>query len=51
METRGILRPAGVDQLFRLERRPPLADLAGLIDDHWLVSWDLRERDDYEARA
>lgn len=26
---------------FRLDRAPPADDLAGLVERHWLVSWDL----------
>lgn len=39
-DTRGILNPDGAR--FRLARRPPAADLAGFVEHHWLVSWDLR---------
>jgi AraC-like DNA-binding protein len=35
----GILGVRGVD--FRLDRVPAAADLAGLVERHWLVSWDL----------
>ncbi|MGI8802097.1 MAG: helix-turn-helix domain-containing protein [Solirubrobacteraceae bacterium] len=38
MDTRGILRPAAIDDIFLFERRPPPPDLAHLVDDHWLVS-------------
>jgi AraC-like DNA-binding protein len=37
----GILGVRGVD--FRLDRAPAAADLAGLVERHWLVSWDLPE--------
>ncbi|HWM02175.1 MAG TPA: helix-turn-helix domain-containing protein [Actinophytocola sp.] len=35
----GLLGVRDVD--FRLERVPAAADLAGLVERHWLVSWDL----------
>ncbi|OLF19014.1 helix-turn-helix domain-containing protein [Actinophytocola xanthii] len=35
----GVLGVRGED--FRLERVPPSADLADLVERHWLVSWDL----------
>lgn len=37
----GILGVRDVD--FRLERVPAAADLAALVERHWLVSWDLPE--------
>jgi AraC-like DNA-binding protein len=35
----GLLGVRGVD--FRLDRAPASADLADLVERHWLVSWDL----------
>ena len=37
----GLLGVRGVD--FRLDRAPASADLAELVERHWLVSWDLPE--------
>jgi AraC-like DNA-binding protein len=37
----GILGVRDVD--FRLDRAPASAELAGLVERHWLVSWDLPE--------
>ncbi|MDQ6775825.1 MAG: helix-turn-helix domain-containing protein [Actinomycetota bacterium] len=51
MDTRGILRPAAVDTVFRLERRPPPRDLERFIDGHWIVSWDLRGREPYRSEV
>lgn len=51
MEARGVLRPAALGPVFRLERRAPPADLAHLVDDHWIVSWDLRGRYPYRAEV
>jgi AraC-like DNA-binding protein len=51
MDTRWILRPAALDNAFRLERRPPPSDLERFIDGHWLVSWDLRGRAPYRSEV
>ena len=37
----GLLGVRGVD--FRLDRVPASADLADLVERHWLVTWDLPE--------
>lgn len=50
-EPRGILRPAAVGQVFTLERPAPPPDLAGVIDHHWIVGWDLRGRDPYRSEV
>jgi AraC-like DNA-binding protein len=50
-DTRGILRPAAVDRLFSLERPAPPADLAHLVDHHWVVSWDLRGRPPFASEV
>jgi AraC-like DNA-binding protein len=42
-DTRGILRPDAVGTRFALDRRPPSADLADVVEHHWHVSWDLPE--------
>lgn len=47
--TRGILHPDAVGDVFSLERRSPPDDLAHLVDSHWLVTWDLRGRDPYSS--
>jgi AraC-like DNA-binding protein len=49
MNTRGILRPGAVGDIFTLERRAPPRDLAGFIDSHWLVRWDRRGLPVYES--
>lgn len=49
MNTRGILRPSAVGEMFTLERRAPPRDLAALIDSHWLVAWDRRGLPSYES--
>jgi AraC-like DNA-binding protein len=40
---RGILNPEAARRHFRLERIPPSADLAHLVERHWIVEWDLDE--------
>jgi AraC-like DNA-binding protein len=42
--TRGILGPDVVGRVFTLRRSPPAADLAHLIERHWVVRWDLGDR-------
>jgi AraC-like DNA-binding protein len=42
--TRGILGPDAVGRVFSLRRAPPAADLAHLIERHWVVRWDLGDR-------
>jgi len=42
--TRGILRPEAIGRVFSLRRTPPAADLAHLIERHWVVRWDLGDR-------
>ena len=44
-DTRGILNPAA--GRFRLARPRPAPDLAGFVEQFWLVSWDLRGREPY----
>jgi AraC-like DNA-binding protein len=38
---RGILNPDAARRHFRLTRLPPSADLAALVERHWIVEWDL----------
>src|SRR3954468_16550805 len=45
--TYGILRPEAVGRVFSLRRTPPADDLAHLVERHWVVSWDLRDRPPY----
>ncbi len=35
---------------FRLARRHPSPDLAGVIDRHWVVRWDLRGRESFDQQ-
>ena len=43
VDTRGILRPEEARRHYRLTRAAPSADLAHLIERHWMVEWDLTE--------
>jgi AraC-like DNA-binding protein len=36
-----VLRAAAGDRPFRLARRPPVAELAGIVDHFWSVEWSL----------
>lgn len=38
---RGILRRRTADERFRIDRRAPSADLAGLVAYLWILTWDL----------
>jgi AraC-like DNA-binding protein len=40
---RGILDPEAARRHFRLTRYAPSADLAHLVERHWVVEWDLEE--------
>src|SRR4051794_1028441 len=42
--THGILGPDVVGRVFTLRRSAPAADLAHLIERHWVVRWDLGDR-------
>jgi AraC-like DNA-binding protein len=42
--TRGILGPDAIGRVFSLRRSPPAADLAHLVERHWVVRWDLGDR-------
>jgi AraC-like DNA-binding protein len=42
--TRGILGPEAIGRVFTLRRSAPAADLAHLVERHWVVQWDLGDR-------
>jgi Helix-turn-helix domain len=46
-EPRGILNPRAGAGAFALERPLPSADLAALVEHHWIVRWDLRGREPF----
>ena len=43
-DSRGIVAPDAGLQRFRLDRFPPSAGVARLVDRYWVVTWDLRGR-------
>jgi AraC-like DNA-binding protein len=43
LDQRGIVNPVEARRHYRLTRVPPSADLAHLIERHWMVEWDLTE--------
>jgi AraC-like DNA-binding protein len=43
-DSRGILQPEEGAAHFELTRSAPSSDLAGVIDRHWVVRWDLHGR-------
>jgi len=45
---RGILEPEAGLRHFSLERRRPSPDLAGHVERHWIVRWDLRGSPPFE---
>ena len=51
LPARGILGGPDEQRPFRLVRRPASPALASLVDFYWIVTWDLRGRDPYEARV
>ncbi len=40
----GILNPGAAPSHFSLTRHTPAADLADLVERHWIIRWDLRGR-------
>jgi AraC-like DNA-binding protein len=38
-----ILRPSGAERAFTVDRIPPGEELAGLVDYHWYVGWQVEE--------
>ncbi|MBX5440575.1 MAG: helix-turn-helix transcriptional regulator [Solirubrobacteraceae bacterium] len=44
----GILEPQAGLQRFSLQRRRPSPDLAGYVERHWIVRWDLRGSPPFE---
>jgi AraC-like DNA-binding protein len=49
--TRGILGPEAIGRVFSLRRSPPAADLAHLVERHWVVRWDLGDRPPYRQEV
>ena len=48
-ETRGILSPGAIPEVFRIERLAPSDDLADLVAVHWRVAWDLPAGQEHES--
>ena len=46
-DTRGILNPQQGASHFMLTRHAPAPEVAGRVERHWIVSWDLRGRSPY----
>jgi AraC-like DNA-binding protein len=50
-DTRGIVHPSAVGPVFSLQRRPPPPDLACVIENHWIVAWELGPTDTYASEV
>ncbi len=48
---KGVVDPLAFRQRFRLNRYQPCAALAGVLDHHWIVEWDLRGQPAYTQRT
>lgn len=48
---KGVVGPRAALQRFRLNRYYPCAALAGVLDHHWIVEWDLRDQPPYVQRT
>ncbi|WP_175722988.1 AraC family transcriptional regulator [Burkholderia ambifaria] len=48
---KGVVSPKAFHQSFRLNRYYPCAELAGVLDHHWVVEWDLRDQPPYVQRT
>jgi AraC-like DNA-binding protein len=44
---RGIIDPREGFRHFRLDQRDPAPDLAAFVEQHWIVEWDLADRDPF----
>jgi AraC-like DNA-binding protein len=44
---RGVLDPVAARARFSLTLHPPSPELAGVVDRHWVVRWDLHGREPY----
>ena len=51
VSTRGILGPDAIGRVFSLRRALPAADLAHLVERHWVVRWDLGDRPPYRQEV
>lgn len=48
---KGVVDPLAFRQRFRLNRYQPSAALAGVLDHHWIVEWDLRGQPPFTQRT
>ena len=48
---KGAVGPNAFKQRFRLNRHYPRAELAGVLDHHWIVEWDLRDQPPFVQRT
>jgi AraC-like DNA-binding protein len=48
---RGVLNPVAGQSHFHHSRPPSDPDLAHVVDRHWIVTWDLRDRPPYDAET
>jgi AraC-like DNA-binding protein len=48
---KGVVDPLAFRQRFRLNRYQPSAALAGVLEHHWIVEWDLRGQPPYTQRT
>jgi AraC-like DNA-binding protein len=48
---RGIVAEATARTMFTLTRHPPAPGLAGFVDYHWVLRWDLRGKPPHEQRV
>lgn len=48
---KGVVGPKAFNQRFRLNRYYPRAELACVLDHHWIVEWDLRDQPPYVQRT
>lgn len=48
---KGVVDPAAFHQRFRLNRYHPCAALAGVLDHHWVVEWNLSDQPPYTQRT
>ena len=51
LPSKGILRPAAIDDKFTLSRHIPSDDLAFFIEHYWIVRCDLRGEEPYAAET
>ncbi|MBN3785458.1 helix-turn-helix domain-containing protein [Burkholderia sp. Ac-20353] len=48
---KGVVAPLAFHQRFRLNRYHPCPALAGVLDHHWIVEWDLRGQPPHVQRT